>query len=166
MACDPPRATGQPTVCAVTPKSSPKLEVSGRSSGRIAWAAQPAKTALASSSPNIQRARTVAGRRPGIPSEASAIGVARDLEHRSEHPRSEIGPQPGQSAVDPAPRRGVNPETVCCLVHRAADDRCPAIEHVSEREFRLHPLQSVLGERSLAKNGEAMPIGWTAEQMS
>ena len=80
-------------------------------------------------------------------------------------PGCEIGPQPGQPAVDPAPRRGVNPETVCCLVHRAADDRCAAIEHVSERELRLHPLQSVLGERELGeeRRGDAHRVDGRAD---
>ena len=45
IVCDPPRGSGQPTACPVIPSTRPKAAVSGRSSGSIACAASPAKSA-------------------------------------------------------------------------------------------------------------------------
>ena len=63
MALDPPRATGQPTACALMLNSRPNDPVAGWLSGSIEWPAIPVKTARASSSRNMVRATQVAGAR-------------------------------------------------------------------------------------------------------
>ena len=74
MACDPPAATGQSSTCAVSAKIIATAPVSGRSSGRIECAAQPASTARARRPPNRARSNVVAGSKPGRPKRAIRNG--------------------------------------------------------------------------------------------
>ncbi len=72
--CDPPYATGQPTACASRAKMSPNDAVNGDSSGRMAWAASPAKSARARSPLNQLSARLRADRTPFHPNRANSNG--------------------------------------------------------------------------------------------
>ena len=76
IACEPPAATGQVSTCAVSAKIMPTAAVSGRSSGRIECAAQPASTARARAPRKRARNASVAGSRPGRPKRAISNGCS------------------------------------------------------------------------------------------
>src|SRR5262249_56143343 len=74
IACEPPAATGQSATCPVRAKRVPTAAVSGFSSGRIEWVAQPPSSARARRPLKRARNARVAGRRPGSPKRASRMG--------------------------------------------------------------------------------------------
>ena len=74
IAWAPPAGNGQPTRCPTAPMATPNAVVKGRSSGRTAWAASPAKRPAPASVRNRARATLVAGRMPVRPKRARATG--------------------------------------------------------------------------------------------
>ena len=74
IACEPPRATGQPTAWPSMFSTSAKAAVPGCPSGCMAWAALPANSARAASVWKRERASRVAGRSASSPNRVVARG--------------------------------------------------------------------------------------------
>ncbi len=75
--CDPPRATGHPTACALASSTRPNAALIGAVSGSIECAAQPASSARARSPEKRARASPAAERTAEMPNRASNAGCRR-----------------------------------------------------------------------------------------
>jgi hypothetical protein len=106
------------------------------SSGICPWAASPAIRARAASAP------AEPGRQDRVPGEPERPDQVAEQVLRAGDKRSE------QLAVRPLVRR----ERGRGLLDRPGLDRGrPVVERVGERQWRVNPLESVLGERQLAE---------------
>ncbi len=154
--CDPPAATGQPPTWPAPISMRPAAELSGRSSGAMAWAATPANAARASSVRN-SRAVRAAGASARTPKAASASGwdgtcstgaeglverVARPGHHRPERPA------PGRPVVAQRLHRGVE---------RAEHDAgAPPVERVGHVDLGEPPGRA-RGRPAAGRSGTATP---------
>ena len=138
IAREPPSATGQPCRCPAAISIVPTAAVSGRSSGRKTWAAQPANSARAgvgAEPPGEHR-----GRQPGpepepapaAPGGAAGAASGRARRRRASSKRSTSGPKTPRHAVavDPEPGGGVveraRPAPPPCRRRAGARGRSPA----------------------------------------
>ena len=117
--------------------------VSGRDSGRNAWAAAPAKSPRASS---VEKARpaTVAGRMPRSPNAGQRERVAGHPQQRGEHRGREVVPATGGPADVPVPGPAVLAQARHRVVERPVEHPGAAVvERVDEGDLRVDQLEAV-----------------------
>ncbi len=159
ICCEPPRGSGQPTAWPSIARISPKEAVARVSSGSIAWAAFPAKSACARSPSKRERARPVAERSALRPKRAMRDGMPwRAGPERCQRPLDDGLVRADERPEQGAPRASVETQPGGGLLERALEHHGAAVvERMRERRGWLDPLDAVLGERHRAHEGRGDP---------
>ena len=167
MAREPPSATGQPPRWPAVISMVPTAEVSGRSSGRLMWAAQPPKSARAASV-RKRRARTVAGSAGAQPEPGQLHRVATAGARSGRAPRGRACRSGRRAGRRPRAtgrrRRRARPRS------RRPSRAAPPPYRRRAGARRRSPASARPGRARRAaaseRKGEPTPKGWIAEQTS
>ena len=162
---DPPRAHGHPMACPATASTRPIAAVSGVSSGRIEWAAQPAKRARAcapakrshspraersADSPKRVRSRGCRGARSGA--RRSGMRSSARLANGSISERYAAASSPSVSPVS--------------ATERSSTAALPSSSGCASGASGCTHASPCSASGSVRRKGETTPIGWMAEQTS
>ncbi len=147
----PPRASGQPTAWASSPRTSPNDAETGRPRPSMAWAEMPANRARASGPRKASLARAVAGSSAGSPKRAIRIGwrggrtTGRRSSGTSRSHSLASGPNSrAQAAASRAEGRLQRRAPVREIA--LEDDRASGCQRVRHRNLGVHPLDPVTRE--------------------
>ncbi len=146
MRCAPPRGKGQPTAWAAAANTSPKEALRGASSGRVEWAAMPAKRARARWPRNLDSAIARAECTACSPNRAMARGwrgrpSGASRSWRRPFHDAAIGPSRRCHAAPSSPRWRAAPAK-----DRSSRAAVPSSKRMGERRRGVNPLQTVRGQ--------------------